>query len=74
MDQSTKWRIVQSTATVENLEICSLPPNESPFIFRVQAVDAIGDGIPSESSDPISLVLSPNEISAGDFPSKPGKP
>ena len=66
---------MQSKTTVEYLEICRLPQNKSPFVFRVQAVDAIGDGIPSESSDPICLLQPPpNEMSAGDLPSKPGKP
>ena len=48
MDKSAKWRTVQTNTTVENLEIGRLPLNESPFVFRVHAVDTIGASVPSE--------------------------
>ena len=73
-DQSAKWRIVQSKALVENLEIGRLPQNETPFVFKVQAVNAVGAGILSENSDPIDLMQQPLVEISGDFPSKPGKP
>ena len=73
-DPSAKWRTVQSKAIVENLEIGGLPHNETPFIFKVQAVNEIGAGIPSENSDPIDL-MQPLLIEIPEkFPSKPGKP
>ena len=73
-DPSAKWRTVQSKAFVENMEVGRLSQNEAPFVFRVQAVDAIGAGVPSEESDQIDLMRPPvNEVFI-DFPSKPGKP
>ena len=73
-DPSAKWRTVQSKAFVENLEIGRLSQNETPFVFRVQAVNTIGAGIPSEESDPINLMRPPFDNFSIDFPSKPGKP
>ena len=75
-DPLAKWRTVQSKAFVENLEVEGLPQNGTPFVFKVQAVNAIGAGVPSEKSDPIDLiVMRPPLIEiSGDFPSKPGKP
>ena len=72
-DSSAKWRTVQSKALVENLESGKLPQNKAPFVFKVQAVNKIGAGVPSKNSDPIDLLGPPLEIS-GDFPSKAGKP
>ena len=69
-----KWRTVHSKASVEILEIGGLPQNESPFIFRVQAVNEIGTGVLSEISDPIDLMQPILTEVFGDIPSKPGKP
>ena len=46
---------MQSKAFMENLEIGRLSRNSMPFIFKVQAVNAIGAGVPSKISDPIDL-------------------
>ena len=76
-DRSAKWRTVQEKASIEYMEIRRLHQNEMPFIFKVQAVDSIGAGVPSQNSDPVQLLVqlvsSRTEIS-GDIPSKPGKP
>ena len=72
-DPSAKWKTIQSKAFAKNLEIKCLSQNVKPFIFKVQAINAIGPGIPSKNSDPIDLQPPLVEIS-GDFPSKPGKP
>ena len=52
---SAGWKTVQSKHFAEYLEIEGLTQNQSLFIFKVQAVDAIGAGIQSERSDPIHL-------------------
>ena len=74
-DTQSRWRTVRSIGFVETLYIGRLLQYQSPFIFRVQAVDAIGPGIQSEQSDPIHLrpssVQPSNLIVNAD---KPGKP
>ena len=67
------WRMVQSKAFEETLEIVRLPPSGMPFIFKVQAVNAVGAGVPSENSDPVYL-MQQSLLIPKDFPSKPGKP
>ena len=74
MDPTGKWRTVQSKALVETLEIGKLSLNETPFIFKVQAVNVIGTGAPSEVSDPIDLMQSPPIEISRVLPSKPSKP
>ena len=69
-----KWRTMQSKAFVENLEIGRLSQNETPFIFKVQAVNLVGAGVLSEKSDPIDLKQLQPMLIEGDIPSKPGKP
>ena len=68
-----KWRTVQAKAFVENLEIGQLSQTGTPFIFKVQAVNLVGDGVPSEKSDPIDLMQTMLIEVSGDIPSKPGK-
>lgn len=72
-DPSAGWKSIQSNGFVETLEIGGLSQNQSPFIFKVQAVNAIGAGIQSEKSDPIhlrSLSMKRSNLNIG----KPGKP
>ena len=72
-DPSAGWKSIQSNGCVESLEIGGLSQNQSPFIFKVQAVNAIGAGIQSEKSDPIhlrSLPIKQSNLNIG----KPGKP
>ena len=71
---SAKWKTLQSKASKENLEIGRVSQSESPFVFKVQAVNAIGLGVSSKNSDSIDLKRSPFDEVSGDFPSKPGKP
>ena len=73
-DSSAKWRVVQSEDSKETLEIRLFQKfNNMPFIFKVQAVNAVGAGVLSETSDPIILAQQ-SQLMAKDFPSKPGKP
>ena len=72
-DPSAGWKTVQSKGFVESLEIGELSHNQSPFIFKVEAVNAIGAGIQSERSDPIylkPLSIRRSNLNIG----KPGKP
>ena len=73
----TRWRILQTKCPTEKWEIKQLPQNRSPFLFKVQAVNDIGAGLQSESSDPVDLVK-PSESKKSSWntniPSKPGKP
>jgi hypothetical protein len=72
-DPSAGWKIIQSKGFVESLEIGGLSQDQSPFIFKVQAVNAIGAGIQSEKSDPIRLrplSIKRSNLNIG----KPGKP
>ena len=73
-DPLAKWRTVQSKAFVENMEIGRLSQNETPFVFKVQAVNEIGAGVSSKESDLIDLMRPPLFEISGDFPSKPSKP
>ena len=72
-DPSAKWRVVQSDTCSETFEMRRLFQNNMSFIFKVQAVNAIGAGLPSENSDPINLVKQSLMIPK-DFHGKPGKP
>ena len=72
-DPSAGWKAVLSEGSVESLEISGLSHNQSPFIFKVQAVNATGAGIQSEKSDPIHLrplSIKRSNLNIG----KPGKP
>lgn len=73
-DRSAKWRMLQSNTIVDNLEIKRLSQNETPFIFKVQAVDLVGAGVPSKISDPIDVLRPTTDVIASDLPSKPGQP
>jgi hypothetical protein len=66
--------MLQSNVIVNNLEIKRLAQNETPFIFKIQAVDLVGAGVPSDISDPIDLLQPKTIVIVGDLPSKPGKP
>ena len=68
-----KWRVIQSKALDETLEIRRLSQHDMPFIFKVQAVNNIGAGVLSEDSDPIDLTRQSLMISEN-IPCKPDKP
>ena len=69
-DPSAGWKTVLSDGFAESLKIVGLSYNQSPFVFKLQAVNAIGAGIQSERSDPIHLSIKRSNLNIG----KPGKP
>ena len=60
-DKTGKLKALQTETSGSTIEVIRLLQRDSPFIFKVRAINHIGAGVESEQSDPIHLLRPPNK-------------